>query len=310
VVKAILPHPDGKPRREPWQMPKECPSAAARFIATKKKWSGDENAACPARIRRSLEHFTSRSAMNIEGLGEALVDQLIEQGLVCDFAGIYRLTAEQLEHLVVTPREPRSDKARPRKLGKVGRNVIEQIERSKSSDLSRLIYAMGIRHVGEKVAATLARHFGTMERVTRERRRTAGRRRNRTGGGRLRARVWRRRAQSGARQKTARAGVNMQSQAPEPPTSPWSAGRENLRHPEHCGEHVARRGRGGARTPWGARRRVGQQEDVSTLVAGADAGSKLDKARQLGVEVLDEQQFLALINRTQCRDALRSSPSP
>ena len=71
----------------------------------------------------------------------------------------------QLENLVVTPREPRSEKARPRKLGKVGRNVIEQIERSRSNDLSRLIYALGIRHVGEKAAATLARHLRTMDRV-------------------------------------------------------------------------------------------------------------------------------------------------
>src|SRR5205085_2986813 len=112
-----------------------------------------------------LEHFTSRSAMNIEGLGESLIDQLIDQGLVRDFADIYHLEASQLEALVVAPRDPKSERARPRKLGKVGRNVIEQIERSKTNDLSRLIYALGIRHVGEKVAATLARSFRTMERL-------------------------------------------------------------------------------------------------------------------------------------------------
>ena len=101
--------------------------------------------------------------MNIEGLGESLVDQLIEQGLVRDFADLYHLEAAQLESLVVTPREPRSERAVPRKLGKVGRNVVEQIERSKANDLSRLIYALGIRHVGEKAAATLARQFRTMD---------------------------------------------------------------------------------------------------------------------------------------------------
>src|SRR5205823_5447534 len=88
---------------------------------------------------------------------------LIEQKLVTDFADLYHLTAAQLENLVVTPREPRSERAVPRKLGKVGRNVIEQIERSKSNDISRLIYALGIRHVGEKAAATLARHVRSME---------------------------------------------------------------------------------------------------------------------------------------------------
>src|SRR5205085_11988314 len=112
-----------------------------------------------------LEHFTSRSAMNIEGLGESLIDQLIDQGLVRDFADIYHLEASQLEALVVAPREPRSDRARPRKLGKVGRNVIEQIERSKSNDLSRLIYGLGIRYVGEKAAATLARHMRTLHAI-------------------------------------------------------------------------------------------------------------------------------------------------
>ena len=66
---------------------------------------------------------------------------------------------------MVAPRDPRSERARPRKLGKVGRNVAEQIERSKGNDLSRLLYALGIRHVGEKAAATLARHFRTMERL-------------------------------------------------------------------------------------------------------------------------------------------------
>jgi DNA ligase (NAD+) len=124
-----------------------------------------ENTSCPARLRRSLEHFASRSAMNIEGLGESLVDQLIEQGLVHDFADLYHLDAATLENLVVAPREPRSERAVPRKLGKVGRNVTAQIERSKHNDLSRLIYALGIRHVGEKAAATLARYLRTMGRV-------------------------------------------------------------------------------------------------------------------------------------------------
>jgi DNA ligase (NAD+) len=121
-----------------------------------------ENASCPARLRRSLEHFAARTAMNIEGLGESLVDQLIEQGLIHDFADLYRLQPEQLENLVVTPREPRSERAVPRKLGKVGRNVATEIERSKANDLSRLVYALGIRHVGEKAAATVARHLRTM----------------------------------------------------------------------------------------------------------------------------------------------------
>src|ERR687891_792763 len=103
-----------------------------------------ENASCPARLRRGLEHFASRSAMNIEGLGESLVDQLIEQELVKDFGDLYSLEASQLENLVVTPKAPRSERAVPRKLGKVGRNVVEQIERSKQNDVARLLYGLGI----------------------------------------------------------------------------------------------------------------------------------------------------------------------
>ena len=169
VVKAILPHPDGEPRGEPWQMPTHCPECDSLLQRDEEAvvWRC-ENPSCPARLRRSLEHFASRGAMNIEGLGASLVDQLIEQGLVHDYADLYHLTGEQLEALVVAPKEPRSERSVPRKLGKVGRNVVAQVERSKTNDLSRLIYALGIRHVGEKAAATLARHFRSLERIMRE----------------------------------------------------------------------------------------------------------------------------------------------
>ena len=150
----------------PWTMPTRCPvcDSSLRRDEEEVVWRC-ENPSCPARLRRSLEHFASRSAMNIEGLGESLVDQLIAQSLVRDFADLYHLDDAQLENLVVAPRDPKSERAVPRKLGKVGRNVIAQLERSKANDLSRLIYALGIRHVGEKVAATLARRFRTLERL-------------------------------------------------------------------------------------------------------------------------------------------------
>src|SRR4029450_5430565 len=130
----------------PWIMPTTCPMCGTALHRDEEEvvWRC-ENLSCPARLRRSLEHFASRSAMNIEGLGESLVDQLIAKSLVRDFADLYGLQAEQLENLVVTPREPRSDRAVPRKLGKVGRHVGEQIVRSTAHDLARLIYALGVR---------------------------------------------------------------------------------------------------------------------------------------------------------------------
>ena len=147
-------HPPASAREQALGNADQCPKCSSALHRDEEEvvWRC-ENTSCPARVQRSLEHFTSRSAMNIEGLGEALIDQLIAQQLIRDCADIYRLTADQLETLVVTPRDPKSERARPRKLGKVGRNVIDQIERSKSNDLSRLIYALGIRHVGEKAAA-------------------------------------------------------------------------------------------------------------------------------------------------------------
>jgi DNA ligase (NAD+) len=293
VVKPILPHP---PDSRPWQMPARCPVCGSALHRDEAEvvWRCD-NASCPARLRRSLEHFASRSAMNIEGLGESLIDQLIELRLVRDCADIYALAPAELENLVVAPREPRSERARPRKLGKVGRNVIEQIERSKANDLSRLIYALGVRHVGEKAAAVLARHFRTMERVldapaaalqavpdigpvvAASIRAFAEEPRNRELVERLAAR-----------------GVNMVSQAPEASDRPGplagktfvltgtlaSMSREEAKAAlERLGATVA--GSVSARTMY--------------VVAGAEAGSKLDKARQLGIETLDEDAFLALI---------------
>ena len=167
IPKVVAPipslRPDGAP---PWEMPTTCPECGSVLRRDEEEvvWRC-ENASCPARLRRSLEHFASRSAMNIEGLGASLVDQLLAQDLVRDFSDLYRLDAGTLENLVVSPREPRSDRAVPRRLGKVGRNVFDEIERSKANDLSRLIYALGIRHVGEKAATTLARHLRSMTAV-------------------------------------------------------------------------------------------------------------------------------------------------
>ncbi len=280
----------------PWTMPATCPvcDSALRRDEEEVVWRC-ENPSCPARLRRSLEHFASRSAMNIEGLGESLVDQLITQGLVRDFADLYHLEASQLEHLVVTPRQPRSDRAVPRKLGKVGRNVTDQIERSKSNDLARLIYALGIRHVGEKAAATLARYFRTMDRilaadadalqsvsdigpvVAAAVRAFAEEPRNRTLVSRL-----------------ASAGVKMSTDLPKPTDQPDQlagkafvlTGTLSSMSRDEATEALER---------LGAKVTGSVSKNTSYLVAGTDPGSKLDKARQLGVETLDEEAFLALI---------------
>jgi DNA ligase (NAD+) len=281
----------------PWVMPTTCRACGSTLRRDEEEvvWRC-ENASCPARLRRSLEHFASRSAMNIEGLGESLVDQLIEQGLVRDFADLYSLEAAQLENLVVTPREPRSERAVPRKLGKVGRNVIEQIRASRENDLSRLVYALGIRHVGEKAAATLAQHLRTMQGildapsellqtvpdiggvVAASVRSFAGEPRNRD-----------------LVEKLAGAGVNMASR--QPPPSAVGPGPLTGQTFVLTGtlSTMSREEATAAIERLGGKVSGSVSRKTRYLVVGADAGSKLEKARELGVGLLTEEQFAELI---------------
>jgi DNA ligase (NAD+) len=281
----------------PWVMPATCRECGSALRRDEEEvvWRC-ENSSCPARLRRSLEHFASRSAMNIEGLGESLVDQLIEQSLVRDFADLYRLEAPQLESLIVAPRAPRSDRAVPRRLGKVGRNVAEQIARSKDNDLSRLIYALGIRHVGEKAAATLARYFRTMSAmldapidalqtvpdvgpvVAASVRTFADEPHNRA-----------------LVEKLAAAGVNMSTRQPEPgEAAPGPLAGKTFVLTGTL-ETMSREDAASAIERHGGKVSSAVSRKTSYLVVGADAGSKLEKARGLGVTTLSEDEFKALI---------------
>jgi DNA ligase (NAD+) len=281
---------------QPWVMPATCPVCDSTLRRDEEEvvWRC-ENLSCPARLRRSLEHFASRGAMDIEGLGESLVDQLITQGLVHDCADLYRLTAEQLEELVVAPREPRSERAVPRKLGKVGRNVIAQIERSKSNDLSRLLYALGIRHVGEKAAATLARHFRSMDRILDA---SADTLQSAPEIGPVVAASVRLFADEPSNrtliERLAASGVNMASQTAETAAEGGPlAGKVFVL--TGTLESMTREAAEQALEALGAKVTGSVSRKTNYLVAGQDAGSKLEKARALGVETLDEAGFLALI---------------
>jgi DNA ligase (NAD+) len=292
VVKPMLPHPPGS---RPWRMPDACPFCGSRLAREEEVvvWRC-ENLSCPARIRRSLEHFASRSAMNIDGLGAALIDQLVDLTLVKDAADLYGLAAPQLEALTVTPREPRSGRAGPRRLGKVGRNIVAEIEQSKTRDLSRVLFALGIRHVGEKGAASLAARLRSMDRileapvevlqavpdighvVAASIRRFADTPDNRRLVQRLRD-----------------AGVNMESQAPAGEETGPLTGKTFVLTGTLTS--MTREEATAALERLGARVAGSVSRKTSVVVAGAESGSKLDKARQLGVETMDEQAFLALI---------------
>jgi DNA ligase (NAD+) len=298
IPRVVAPILDRRPPdSKPWVMPTTCEACGSVLKRDEEEvvWRC-ENASCPARLRRSLEHFASRSAMNIEGLGESLVDQLIEQALVHDFADLYALQVEQLENLVVTPREPRSERAVPRKLGKVGRNVKAQIENSKQNDLSRLVYALGIRHVGEKAAATLARHLRTMAAIVEA---NIDQLQTVPDIGPVVAESIRHFADEPQNralvEKLAAAGVNMSSLQPAPSVSGPGplAGKTfvltgTLATMTREDAQAAIEGLGGKVSGSVSRK-------TSYLVVGADAGSKLDKARDLGVEILSEDTFRAII---------------
>ena len=114
-----------------------------------------ENTSCPAKLQRGLEHFASRGAMNIEGLGESLIAQLLGDGLVNDYADVYALTRRDRWPALTAHVHARQDgKAIERRFGdKNAAKVVEQIDRSRQAELWRLIYGLGIRHVGERGGA-------------------------------------------------------------------------------------------------------------------------------------------------------------
>ncbi len=149
VVRVVNPERDDRAQR--WQMPTHCPRCQSALVRGEDEavWRC-ENTSCPAKLQRGLEHFAARHAMNIEGLGESRIEQLIAEGLVSSYADVYKLTQEQLEKV-------------ERMAEKSAANLIAQIERSKTRDFWRLIYGLGIRHVGERGAQALASAFGTME---------------------------------------------------------------------------------------------------------------------------------------------------
>lgn len=149
VLKVTKHAPDGKEFR----MPRHCPVCGGDVIRVEGEVAYRcVNAACPAQLKESLLHFASRHAMNINGLGEALVDQLVGKKIIQDAADLYGLDEAQLVAL--------------ERMGKKSaRNLLEEIEKSKTAELPRVIYAIGIRFVGERTAQLLAEHFGSMDKL-------------------------------------------------------------------------------------------------------------------------------------------------
>jgi DNA ligase (NAD+) len=284
VVKPIL--AKRPPDSQPWRMPTVCPACGSALH----KPEGEVvwrciNSACPARLRRGLEHFASRRAMDIEGLGEALIEQVVSTGLVRDFADLYHLDVESLAAL--------------ERMGKKSaQNLVGQIDRSRSNEPWRLLYGLGIRHVGERAAQLLMAAFGSIEAVGRA---TVDELQAVNEIGPVVARSVREYFDEPRNQDLLRrlreAGVR--TEAPRPPGGAEALGQLTGKTFVLTGtlSSMSRDEATAAIEALGGKVTGSVSKKTSWLVVGADAGSKLEKARALGVPTLDEAAFLELVGR-------------
>ncbi len=270
------------------ELPSRCPVCGSEVI----KPEGEAIARCtgglycPAQLKGRILHFASRRAMDIDGLGEKLVDQLVERGLVKDVADIYYLSREQLLGL-----ERMGEKS--------VQNLLAAIERSKRTTLARFLYALGIREVGEATAVTLARHFGSLEAIMNADEETLMTVPDVGPVVAAQIRAFFRQAHNlEVIEKLKRAGVRWEEgegiseTGPKPlegKTFVLTGALENMTRDQAKARLEA----------LGAKVSSSVSRKTSYVVVGHDPGSKYDKARQLGVPTLDEAAFLDLLARAE-----------
>jgi DNA ligase (NAD+) len=287
------------PDSQPWEMPRQCPRCGSALHREEEEavWRC-ENVSCPAKLQRGLEHFASRGAMNIEGLGESLVAQLIDHGFVRDYADVYELTTAQLATLTSTSQ--RGDgKIIERRFGeKNAAKVVEQIERSKTNHLWRLIFALGVRHIGERGAQVLARAFGSMDAIAAA---SLEQLQSTSDVGPVLAesvRSWFEEPRNRELiERLRRAGV--QTEVPEAERLAAAAPRRLTGRTYVITGTLASMSREQATEALerlGAKVAASVSKKTTGVIVGSDAGGKADKAKQLGVPMLDEAQFRALIS--------------
>jgi len=238
---------------------------------------------CRAQRQESLRHFASRRALDIEGLGDKIIEQLVERDVVRTPTDLYALTASQLAEL-----ERMGEKS--------AANLVAAIDRSRRTTLPRLLYALGIREVGEATALALARHFGTLEGLMEAD--AAAIQQVPDVGPVVAAHVAaffasedHRRVIRALREQ----GVSWPDMTVPPRAAQALAGSTFVITGSLAA--MTREQAGEALTARGAKVSASVSKKTSFLVAGSEAGSKLAKARELGVPVLDEQQFLELLER-------------
>jgi DNA ligase (NAD+) len=270
-------HPRG---HKTFHMPEKCPVCGTHVVRSEGEVDYRcVNANCPAKLRETILHFASRNVMNIEGMGEALVNQLTERGLVKNVADIYKLTKDNLLSL-------------DRMGEKSAQNVLDEIDASKKLPLERVIYGLGIRMVGERTAQFLAEHFGSMDALMD--------------------------ASEEELQNVTEVGPRIANSIVEFFREPSNrklierlrasgltfTGKKKERGTKLAGKTFVLTGTltrprdAVKKTLEDAGGRVSSSVSKKTdfLVAGTDAGSKLDKANQLGVRVISESEMEELLH--------------
>jgi DNA ligase (NAD+) len=276
VVEVDKDHPRGK---DDIDVPDKCPVCGTRVMRTEGEVDYRcVNANCPAKLLGTILHFASRGVMNIDGMGDALVTQLTERGLVKNVADIYKLTKENLLSL-----ERMGEKS--------AQNILDEIEGSKKLPLERVIYGLGIRFVGERTAQFLAEHFGSMEAL--QQARVEELQNVDEVGPRI--------AESIAEFFSIPANRKLVERLREAKLT--LTGEKKQRGTKLTGKTFVLTGTLPRFTRDEAKKMIEDaggkvtgsvSKKTDYVVAGSDAGSKLDKARELGVAVIDEEQMEAL----------------
>jgi len=280
VVRVLPEHRTGEERE--FHMPRTCPVCGAEAV----RFPGEAayrctGVACPAQLKETIRHFGSRHGMDIQGLGPALIDQLVDRGMVRDPGDLYFLDEKEVASL-------------ERMGAKSAHNLMEALEESKKRPLSKLIYALGIRFVGERGAEILAQHFRSLDRLrkaTREELLQVPEVGEKTAEAILA--FFRQRQTTELLEKLRRAGVRMEEgEEARPGEQPLSGltfvftGALRRFTREEAEALVAR---------LGGRASGSVSRKTDYVVVGESPGSKLEKARELGVKVLTEEQFLDLV---------------
>jgi DNA ligase (NAD+) len=282
VIPKIVSVVEKAPDRRRFEMPSRCPVCGSEvFRAEGEAARRCMSQSCPAKLRESLLHWASRKAMNIDGLGEKLVDQLIAKEVVRDVSGLYRLTAGDLESL-----ERMGEKS--------ARNLVGEIADSRHLGFSRLLFGIGIRHVGERTAELLAEHFGSMERLAdapeEELQQVS------EVGPKLAESIKHFFHEQQNRElidRLRKLGLKMETDVPVDRPRQVLAGKIFV--VTGTLDSMTREEAEALIAKFGGRVTKSVSKKTDYVLAGRDPGSKLDKAKELGISIIDESALRAML---------------